>query len=551
MLKINNSILLFAMLVCGFLSVHFGKELCWDLANYHYYNPFAFLHHRETLDYWPSSFVHQYFSPTLDLMSYFLINTFSPQTTVFLLGSLHGINFWLLFLIARCFLSSPRLFFPALLLSALGMYGPTALSGIGSFQGDNTISIFILSFVLLYIKQFQFYFKNNSLNYSLIFFAGILLGIGTGLKLTAGIFVLGGFFSCLCMPLPWRIRCKIIFTSGLAVMLGVMISAGYWMDMLWQQHHNPVFPLLNQIFHSPDFPATNWRDPRFLPHGILQTLFFPFYFSWAGQPDTYFRDFRFAFAYVFWVILGISAGWNILRKKNWQIENKIEFWLLLFFLFSYVIWQYYFSILRYAVTLEMLAPLIICLLVMRIFKQTAWRLMILIPIFCLMNILMVPTFMARINSYHSGFFNIQMPSFVQHTPKAYVLIAFPAYALFPDPRPQNYLIPFFPAAWHFIGVPFVNNKSDLSDPSVREHIAQLIEKKSGPFYLLTSSRSIEELQHTAQKFGLRAMGKCENIPNERQIISNTMTLICPVKKTFFPTHRRDMGLLKTPAHRLG
>src|ERR1700722_12262318 len=94
------SVLSFAMLLSGLLSLIRGKELCWDFANYHFYNPFAFIHQRFLQDYWPSSFVHAHLPPTIDFLSYFLVNYFPVISVTFIIGAIHGINFWLVFMIA-------------------------------------------------------------------------------------------------------------------------------------------------------------------------------------------------------------------------------------------------------------------------------------------------------------------------------------------------------------------------------------------------------------------------------------------------------------------
>jgi hypothetical protein len=119
----SRLILILSMLLSGILSIYFGKELCWDLANYHFYNPFALLHARSTVDYWPNSNVHQYINPTIDLLSYFLIQNFTPRMSEFILGAIHGINLWLLFLIANRFLQGPYRTPLALLIALLGLYG--------------------------------------------------------------------------------------------------------------------------------------------------------------------------------------------------------------------------------------------------------------------------------------------------------------------------------------------------------------------------------------------------------------------------------------------
>src|SRR4051812_38905663 len=87
------------MVVCGLLAVTFGKELTWDVVSYHYYNAFAFLHHRWGHDYWPSNYIQMFINPLMDVLGYFLINHFIPVTAVFLLGAIHGINVWLMYCI--------------------------------------------------------------------------------------------------------------------------------------------------------------------------------------------------------------------------------------------------------------------------------------------------------------------------------------------------------------------------------------------------------------------------------------------------------------------
>ena len=170
-MTLNRFMLIFAMLLCGGISVYFGKELCWDLASYHYYNPFALLNARHNIDYWPSSNIQQYINPAIDFLSYFLITYFTPFMSEFILGAIHGINLWLLFLIAQHFLQQEKFKYSlALLFALLGLYGPTTLPGIGSFQNDNLISIFVLAFVLL-----QLYSLENNKPLLTIYFSSVMI----------------------------------------------------------------------------------------------------------------------------------------------------------------------------------------------------------------------------------------------------------------------------------------------------------------------------------------------------------------------------------------
>ncbi len=527
-------ILVFSLLFCGYLAISMGKELCWDLANYHYYNPYAFLHHRSGVDVWPTSYIHMYLSPSMDFLTYFLINSVASKKVEFILGALHGLNLWLLFQIiyfsTKHIQNNLQRLGLALLLTLLGLFGPTVLPGMGSFQNDNLVSIFVLGFVLLQVIALNRYAKTHELSKSIIFFGGVLLGVGVGLKLTAGLFVIGSIVAFLFLPVQLVDRVKLLFLFGVAVISGMLLSSGYWMWMLWQKFHNPFFPFLNSIFHSSEFPEINWLDTRFFPKGLWQTLFYPFYFSWDGlTSDVPFRDFRFLVVYVLFVLTGVTWLWKKWREKSQESLNLTEIWILYFFLFSYITWQWYFSIMRYLAALEMLSPLIIYFLVRQLVKNYYTRLVCLTLIFYGLLFTVVVTGVIRAPWYDGDYFNIKLPTIVKQTPMATVLIAFPAYGTSTEPRPQTYLIPFFPQQWRFIGVPFANEKY-LFENNAHIKISENIAHAEGPIYLLTSEDYMPELYRVAERMGLRASSQCHFIFSDRQRISNEDVMLCEVAK---------------------
>lgn len=519
----NFYFLLFAMLFSGLLSVYFGKELSWDLANYHYYGPYAFFHARQSMDFWPNTYVHQYINPTLDFLSYFLISDFTPRMAEFILGAIHGINIWLIFLIARLFIHGRFQLIIATGIALFSMYAPTVLPGIGSFSNDNLIASFILGFILLQLMTLENYKTKGKWSFKLIFISGLLLGIGFGLKLTAGIYIASAFITSCLLPVPIHDRIKIICCWGIAALLGLFFSAGYWMILMWQQHHNPIFPFLNTLFQSPDFPLHDWRDIRFLPKDIWQTLFYPFYFAWDGRiADNGFRDFRLAIVYLLFVLAGIHWLW----KRPAKI-SLAAYWLFAFCIFSYVIWQLYFSIARYIVTLEMLSPLIIFLLLMQLFTTQVSRLSSCFIVAYLLLFSMMTTPMIRIQWYDSSFFDLKLPDSVSRTPNATVLMAYSVYSFNRDPRPQQYLIPLFPAQWHFIGIPFQDEKYAYDAKTATQILAQ-IDKEKNQLYLLTSDSNMPELYRIAKLFNLVPHGNCEKIISDRQLVTHQDTLLCPV-----------------------
>ncbi|VVC75244.1 hypothetical protein AQUSIP_05320 [Aquicella siphonis] len=543
-LKDHRIVLLLAMLGCGWLSLYFGKELCWDLAHYHYYSPFALLNGRRQMDYWPNSYIHQFINPAIDLFSYFLISQMTPRMSEFILGAAHGINLWLLFLIARRLIQEPYAYFIAVMLAFMGLCGPTVLPGIGSFQNDNLVAVFVLGFVLLQLQCLSIYQQSERLSRVRHVLSGVILGLGFGLKLTAGIYIAGGIAAALILPVPFGVRLKTLCLWGAGCAAGMLVTNGYWMAVMWESHRNPFFPFFNNFFHSPDFIDAAWRDKRFLPSTLSQILFFPFYFAWDGRTaDAPFRDLRFPVIYILFVWIGlqwIKNKFYAWRKKNAAAQERaaqqetselplflLHYWLFAFFIFSYIVWQYYFSIARYLAALEMLAPLIIYLLIQQMVRNKILCYASVFLVFYILLYFLSPIPMVRAPWYDSSFFNVKLPSLIARTPRATVLMTYTAYVMDRDPRPQTYLIPFFPRGWRFIGVPFWHRQY-LEESTATENIRARLRGQHDPLFLLTSDAQMPALYQTVRRFDLMPAGKCEKIYSDRQAVTHQNVLLCPV-----------------------
>lgn len=126
---------------------------------------------------------------------------------------------------------------------------------------------------------------------------------------------------------------------------------------MWILFENPAFPFLNAFFKSDFMDEINFADKRYLPTSLTQYLFYPF--IWAISicdltvSDYQFIDFRFALAYIigFFYILRY-----FFTKKSIPIHYNF---LIVFLLISYIIWLTQFSILRYAIPIEILLSICI------------------------------------------------------------------------------------------------------------------------------------------------------------------------------------------------
>lgn len=505
-------IVLISMLLGAVISVLYGKELNWDVAHYHYYGPYALLNNRDALDYFPPSYIHQYINPTIDFITYFFITYLSPFKAEALLGMLHGLNIALLYGIALVFIhDKPYRHLMAALLTFVGIYGPTVWSGMGSFQNDNLVAVFIL---------FSLYWCLREKSLKL---AGFVMGLGIGLKLTAGVYLIGIFAALITRPLTLKSRLHQLFVFGCFATLGLLITSGYWMFHQWQHYGNPLFPFFNEFFKSPDFALSNWRDLRFLPGDVITAIFFPFYFWNGSNDDAPSTDIRFA---VLYLLALVFIATSIFKRKPLSREARF---ICIFFLVAYIVWEAYFSIARYLATLEMLTPIMLYVLTQQLPITTWKKVSLLVALLYTIAFMMTPRTSVRVWWYEGSFFNVVMPPVVKHTPKATVLISYTAYVNDLDPRPQTYLIPFFPKTWAFIGIPFWN-KTFLRDPaSLNNTLTRLAGDQ--PIFLLGPSLIMPNFYAAAKSMHLLPAGQCSVITSDRQAVTGQSVLLCPMKKS--------------------
>jgi hypothetical protein len=123
-----------------------------------------------------------------------------------------------------------------------------------------------------------------------------------------------------------------------------------------------------------------------------------------------------------------------------------------------------------------------------------------------------------------------LPPAIQNTQQSLVLIAYSAYALTNEPKPQSYLIPFFPSGWHFIGIPFSDLTPAHLQPNEYVKITNIIRHTHSRIYILATNKVIPSFYLATNAFGLAPDDHCQDIASSRQLISNSETWICPMKR---------------------
>ncbi|EHJ45940.1 hypothetical protein DFW101_3656 (plasmid) [Solidesulfovibrio carbinoliphilus subsp. oakridgensis] len=341
------------------VSLALGQDCNWDLRNYHFYNVHAWLGDRYRFDIAPAQ-RQTFLSPLLDLPFYGLIQVLNdwPRLVAALLGAWQGLNYYVLWRIARLLLvvaGAPGLSLAAAGLATLvGATGAALLPVVGSTMNDAPATTLVLAALFLLLRDA----KNGDAGSSrAVWLAGGLVGLAVGLKLTIALYAvavaaaLAGFYGLRRFPAQaWRFC--------LAAGLGLLVTDGFFLWKMWRLFGNPFFPFYNNLFHSPYAAPLPFDDPRFLPAGLWQALAYPF--VWATRLTTVvseppLRDPRFAVV----LVIGLLAGCRWLVARRSAISRP---WLglVVFWVVAYAFWLKKFAILRYLAGLELLTGVLLC-----------------------------------------------------------------------------------------------------------------------------------------------------------------------------------------------
>ena len=358
-------------LACGLLSLAYGVDANWDLFSTHLYNPYAWLNGRLDLDLAPAGF-QTYFNPLLDVPYWWMSQHWPAPLAGFLMGAVHGLNFILLLGITRAALpglpDEDRYRLP-LLLALAGCLTANFLSVLGNSMGDDATALFVLGGLSLLLRYWQALLGDWRRAIPALLAAGIVAGLGAGLKLTNAPYALALCLALFTLPMSWAGRLRLAFLFGIGVLIGLGITAGYWWWEMWSRFHNPLFPMFSSVFPDPLSRPIGVADTSWLPKNLFETLFWPFIFSWDSHRvgQVHLRQCIWAVAYVlFW--------WWAMRAVEQHMRGKAEavrtepraLFIISLVAIGYLIWMALFSIYRYLVPLELLAPLLVFLLLREI-----------------------------------------------------------------------------------------------------------------------------------------------------------------------------------------
>jgi hypothetical protein len=258
-------------LACNYL---LGKDMAWDTLNYHFYLGFSALNDRFKQDYFAAGLL-AYLNPYAYAPFYVMVRAGLPALVI---GSafavVHGIILWLVFELGVSVCPSKNgnsRFLVGICSVALAFMNPVLMQQIGSCFADITTAELALGGWLL-LAGAVLVPRNSK-----VIYAGLILGAASALKLSNALSAVSAFAMLAMLPLDWRGKIRQGVLYGVSLGIGFTFVAAPWAYRLAKQFGNPLFPMFNNVFRSPEFTTESMGAAyRFIPESIGAALWRPF-----------------------------------------------------------------------------------------------------------------------------------------------------------------------------------------------------------------------------------------------------------------------------------
>jgi hypothetical protein len=503
----------------GLLSARLGTDRNWDLRNYQVFGPFALLNGRMFHDLLAGQ-MQGFFNPLASLPSYLSLTVLEarPRLHAFVMGVPAGLFAAALALIA---LAHARAVLPgrpglarvmAGLATLLAVTGAATLPAVGLSTGDIVTALpMLLAYGLVLCEAIaRDGAPAHRARTGAMLLAGLLIGLSAGLKLTnvpygAGLGVM------ILLLLGWRAA----LLAGTALAAGFLIAAGPHAWTLYAETGNPIFPMYNHLFRSPDLPPVAIADRRFLPRSMPQALFYPFWWlrrteSLVGELSM--RDPRVALGYL--AALAIP-GLLLLRRAAGR--RRAALLPLGMAAIAFLMWSFTFGIHRYLVLLEALAALLLMLALLLAFTARPWW-----AAFALGALLLASQAMTvRPNWGHGPHASRQILGVAQlPLPEGVLLVSL-------DDEPHGYLAARLPPGGRMIGLA-TNLRGVIGETGLFQRLRAIVANHPGPIHGVADP-GVPEAQRAAtlERFGLAIAGDCTLL---RTGLVRGGHLLCPLER---------------------
>jgi len=492
-------------LAAGLYVIGIGQDTNWDLRNYHFYNPFAYLTGRMGHDV-AVSHVATYYNPLLYIPFYYAVTALPPKAVGFILGLIPGFNILFLYAIARRVIDLGRPAHTAwfcLATALLGLLGQNNLAEIGTSYADNIMSLPVLAAVWLIVRFRGRLAAPGLAGWAVAVAAGLLSGAVFGLKQPFAVYCVGLCAAFFGLALPLRRRFLLAFVFGLGVLSGAALTGGFWMLEMWERFGNPLFPYFNEVFKSPWGAEGSYRDERFIPKSLHVWLLFPIWFNIDPMQvgEVGFRDLRFGLLYVLLIVLLVRAVGRLLKKQTTggasapaqSDRRSVTRFLVIFSAVSFAVWMKLFGVYRYIIVCEFLAPLVIFLVIAALVRNPQRCLRLSAAAFVLLLVTLEPGDWGR-RPWTADYFGFEVPALSE--PRNTIVVV-------TGHDPMAYMIPFFPPEVRFLRIQgFVTGPSPT--PNLTDRLMQAaIAKHTGPLFIIYRQYEEWSALNALEAYGLR------------------------------------------------
>lgn len=506
------------VIVAGLLCAIRGQDANWDLQNYHLYDPWALVHGRLLTGDIAAAQLQTFHNPLLDLPFFAMVAAGWPSRLVaFVLAAPAGIAaFFLLRIVALLFPGrvSARRATLRVAAFAIGVSGAIGFATLGTTMNEWPLAMLVLAALWLLLRAIVA--ASTPLPRRPLAIAGLLVGIGSGLKLTAAPFALA---MCIALALRrWRRRrlrqdARDAAWFAVAVAAGVVLALGWWSVILWMRFDNPLFPYFNDWFRSPWWDAMR-IGRTFGPFTLEDWLAFP-YALFRPEPffvaEVPYRDARVPTLYTLALVAGaVSLGALVTsraaRRRASNPTAAFAPWSFVatFWLCGFLLWTAQYSIYRYTLPLELLSGALIVGLMRLLLRTRALPVAVGILALTIIGTTRWPDW-GHV-PFSGRWFEVQAPPLA---PGAMVVMASDA--------PMGYLVPYLGESARYVGA-----YNSIVRPGGRTGlalaVARAIREHQGPLYSLSHDSRMASSVYAAHRLSV-VPGSCSavrsNMPGPR------------------------------------
>lgn len=504
-----GALLLIACVCVAFVAaLRLKQDTNWDLQNYHYYDPWAWLAGR-ILD-WDiaAAQLQTFHNPLPDVPFYLLVAAGADPRAITLwlalptgIAAYCGIRIaWLLFadlaIVHRIGATAAAV--------AIGFTGAMGIAQLGSTTDEWLVTAFTMAALwLLLVQERAASAASNIAPAPLL--AGLLMGIASGLKLTAATYAVG---LCAALLLLGRspgiaIRKTAWFAAGMTA--GLAIALGPWSYQLWTRFRHPLFPYGNQWIRSPWWDAQPVLPNRLGTQSMSDWLTFPF--KLLAPPPGFVSELPYVDARLpalAALALVAAGGFAIARLARDDVRRPPQFvttaslWRFagVFFAASFLVWALVHSILRYTIPLEIMSGVLIVGLLGYLLRPRHAIVAATLAVAALASTTQSADWGRT--AFGPAWFDVRVPPVERN---ALVLLVVDA--------PMSYVLPFFPPDARHVGI-----RNNVNGPERRNRLAErvrnVVREHRGPLYALSFPAGQGESDLLAH--GLRrVLGGCAEI----------------------------------------